>query len=171
MFLEPPEIKYWEYLEGRAPESHDMDYEEAYMIICLAMNSPEELKVLKEHIHELVHTACEALGLSSEDLKWYRTVFIKRPASMYRNLSPQDLSDIFPQIRKIDNPPPALYSIVQGHHAPFYNLGWVIPFSKVLELLGEPPQGKVEEHYNYTVLPSKWAECKPNTMFSEPPEI
>ncbi|KAJ3720710.1 hypothetical protein DFJ43DRAFT_1141204 [Lentinula guzmanii] len=151
MFLEPPAIDHWENPEGRAPEIYDEDYGETYMIIRLAMNRPEELKVLKEHIHELVHIACEALGLPSEDLKWYRTVFIKRPAVVHRNLSP--------------------HAIVQGHHAPLYELGWVIPFSKVLELLGEPPQGMVEEHYNYKVLPSKWAECKPNTMFLEPPAI
>ncbi|KAJ3784259.1 hypothetical protein GGU10DRAFT_358497 [Lentinula aff. detonsa] len=170
-FLEPPEIEYWEYLEGRAPETHDEDHEEAHMIIRLATNSLEELQVVKEHGQELVCGACEVLGFNSEELKWYRTVFIKRPAVMYRNLSPQALSNIFPQIRNIDDTPPILYSIVQGHHAPYYELGWVIPFSKVLELLGEPPEGMVEEHYNYTVLPSKWAECKPNTMFLEPPEI
>ncbi|KAJ4002003.1 hypothetical protein F5050DRAFT_1802828 [Lentinula boryana] len=70
----PPELEYWEYLEDRSPECHDKDYEEAYMIIRLAMNSLEELKVLKEHRQEVVHTACEALGLPSEDLRWYRTV-------------------------------------------------------------------------------------------------
>ncbi|KAJ3745149.1 hypothetical protein DFH05DRAFT_1124111 [Lentinula detonsa] len=165
-FLEPPAIDRWENPEGRAPEIYDEDYGETYMIIRLAMNRPEELKVLKEHIHELVHIACEALGLPSEDLKWYRTVFIKRPAVVHRNLSPHALSDIFPLIRNIDDTPPIVHSIVQGHHAPLYELGWVIPFSKVLELLGEPPQGMVEEHYNYKVLPSKWAECKPNTIAS-----
>ncbi|KAJ3980983.1 hypothetical protein F5890DRAFT_1538350 [Lentinula detonsa] len=171
LFLEPPAIDRWEYPEGRAPEIYDEGYGETYMIICLAMNRPEELKVLKEHIHELVHIACEALGLPSEDLKWYRTVFIKRPAVVYRNLSPHALSDLFPQTRNIDDTPPVLNSIVQGHHAPFYELGWVIPFRKVVELLGELPEGEMLDYYTYKLLPRKWAKRKKNTTFLEPPEM
>ncbi|KAJ3745161.1 hypothetical protein DFH05DRAFT_1126066 [Lentinula detonsa] len=90
---------------------------------------------------------------------------------MSSNSSPKDLSDIFPRIRNIDDTPPVLNSIVQGHHAPFYELGWVIPFGKVLELLGEPVEGGVAEYYNLKVLPRRWPKRKPHTTFLEPPEI
>ncbi|KAJ3796899.1 hypothetical protein GGU11DRAFT_745706 [Lentinula aff. detonsa] len=78
-FLEPPEN--WKYPEGRGPECHDKDYEEdyeeAYMFIYFAINIPNELDIVKDHREEVVRTACQALDLPAEDLKWYRTIFIE----------------------------------------------------------------------------------------------
>ncbi|KAJ3898519.1 hypothetical protein F5879DRAFT_980248, partial [Lentinula edodes] len=69
--LQPPDLMLWRYETGRESQHKN----EAYLLLYVAQNSIEDLKMVKEHKEELITRSIEAIGLMSEmreKVKWYR---------------------------------------------------------------------------------------------------
>ncbi|KAH7874958.1 uncharacterized protein C8R40DRAFT_1265464 [Lentinula edodes] len=69
--LQPPNLMIWIYETGRESQHKN----EAYLLLYVAQNSTEDLKMVKEHKEELITRSIEAIGLTSEmreKVRWYR---------------------------------------------------------------------------------------------------
>ncbi|KAH7874935.1 hypothetical protein F5879DRAFT_990684 [Lentinula edodes] len=69
--LQPPDLMLWSYETGRESQHKN----EAYLLLYVAQNSTEDLKMVKEHKEELIMRSIEAFGFTSErqeKVKWYR---------------------------------------------------------------------------------------------------
>ncbi|KAJ3805087.1 hypothetical protein F5876DRAFT_70092, partial [Lentinula aff. lateritia] len=71
MDLQPPDLMIWSYETGR--ESQDQN--DAYLLLYVAQNSSEDLKMVEEHKEEIITKSIEAIGFTfkmREKCKWYR---------------------------------------------------------------------------------------------------
>ncbi|KAJ3875662.1 hypothetical protein F5051DRAFT_413667, partial [Lentinula edodes] len=69
--LQPPDLMLWRHETGRESQHKN----EAYLLLYVAQNSIEDLKMVKEHKEELITRSIEAIRLMSEmreKVKWYR---------------------------------------------------------------------------------------------------
>ncbi|GAW07036.1 hypothetical protein LENED_008998 [Lentinula edodes] len=60
-------------------------------------------------------------------------------------------SEVFPPSLDIDDIPPLIDSIQQGHRTPPYSLGWIISVMEAYELFGPTPPGERPiSYYTYS---------------------
>ncbi|KAJ3859995.1 hypothetical protein EV359DRAFT_85789 [Lentinula novae-zelandiae] len=60
--LQPPDLMLWRYESGRESQHKS----EPHLLLYVAQNSNEDLKMVKEHKEELITKSMEAIGLTSE---------------------------------------------------------------------------------------------------------
>ncbi|KAJ3859675.1 hypothetical protein EV359DRAFT_67957 [Lentinula novae-zelandiae] len=133
-----------------------------------------------QHKEELITRSIEAIGLTSEmrEKNMLRFVGSKLQASAnlpFKSLlNPKGKSDedsgityvgrfsaVLPVSRDIDDFPPIVCRIHQGHRVPGYFLGWVVTVTEAEKLLGPAPEDEdTIEYYNFQLLPSRWEKTK-----------
>ncbi|KAJ3898573.1 hypothetical protein F5879DRAFT_994658 [Lentinula edodes] len=82
-------------------------------------------------------------------------------------------SEVFPPSLDIDDIPPLIDSIHQGHRTPPYSLGWIISVMEAYELFGPTPPGERPiSYYNIDLLPKRWNKVPalPFVVFLSIPE-
>ncbi|KAJ3851462.1 hypothetical protein EV368DRAFT_83521 [Lentinula lateritia] len=69
----------------------------------------------------------------------------------------------------IDDIPPLIDSIHQGHRTPPYSLGWIISVTEAHELFGPTPPGERPiSYYNIDLLPKRWNKVQALPILRSP---